>query len=789
MQREKILIVALFFLTVSFFFYPIFKGYVPFPGDLLVGGYQPYKSYSYLGYAPGGVPNKGQGPDVVRIMLPWKYFAIEQLRKGELPLWNPHNFSGNTHLANLQSAPFYFLNVFFVLPFFTGWTLYIFSIPFLAGIFTYFFLREIKLSKLASILGGVSFAFSAFMVVWLQFGDFGHTFLWLPLILLLIHRYVHKPKLLYLIFITISLTCALFAGYIQLAIYLYFFVLAFCLYHFLQKSEKQKYCKYLLLLFSLLSPFFIASLQILPLVEIFLKSARSPYGYEQLSERLIPPINLITILFPDFFGNPATRNYWLTGTYIERAGYIGVIPLVFAVFAWFARKMKYTVFFFGAAFLSYLSALDLLPVKLFHAIGIPILSTGVPSRVLVAFCFSMAILAAIGFDHWLKDTNKKRYLKLFGLLIGIAIITWVYVLLQRADVFLVTKRNLILPTGFLSVTGVLLLSSWKHLPKQLIAIAFIAVAVVDLFFFFHKITPFSPPEFVYPKTTVMEKLRSIQGIDRSWGYGEASIDTELQIMERIYSTDGYGPLFIKRYAELVSVSKNGKKPSVIDRTNVNIKPGYGADDLRTNQYRQKMLNLLGVRYVLHRYSVEDKSLRPDIQTFPADIYQLIWQQDGWQIYENMSALPRVFLTTEYVVKEDKDILETLISKDTNVRDTIVLESKPSFVSKPRVEKSASVVVSSYKPNSVVLRTKSRDDSLLFLSDNYFPGWKASVDEKDAKIYRADYAFRAVEVPKGTHEVAFRYNPESFRYGLLISGIAVVVFVLFGIASRFRKINV
>ncbi len=72
----------------------------------------PYSSESFLGYAPGGYPNKAQGPDVITEIYPWKYFSIEQIKNGQLPFWNPHNFSGNPQMANFQTAIFYPLNLF-----------------------------------------------------------------------------------------------------------------------------------------------------------------------------------------------------------------------------------------------------------------------------------------------------------------------------------------------------------------------------------------------------------------------------------------------------------------------------------------------------------------------------------------------------------------------------------------------------------------------------------------------------------------------------------------------------
>ena len=166
----------LIILIVLAFFYPIFKGQIPFPGDLLISQ-NPYKSESFLGFAPGGYPNKAQGPDVINEIYPWRYFSIEEFKKGNIPFWNPYNFSGNPQMANLQTAVFYPINIFyFILPFNLAWTVIILLQHVLAGIFMYLFLRNaIKLKSFASFIGGVAFALSSSMIVWLEYGNIGHT--------------------------------------------------------------------------------------------------------------------------------------------------------------------------------------------------------------------------------------------------------------------------------------------------------------------------------------------------------------------------------------------------------------------------------------------------------------------------------------------------------------------------------------------------------------------------------------------------------------------------------------
>jgi uncharacterized membrane protein YfhO len=74
--------------------------------------------------------------------------------------------------------------------------------------------------------------------------------------------------------------------------------------------------------------------------------------------------------------------------------------------------------------------------------------------------------------------------------------------------------------------------------------------------------------------------------------------------------------------------------------------------------------------------------------------------------------------------------------------------------------------------------------MLFLSDTYYPGWKAYVDGKETKIYRADYTFRAIYVLGGSHKVEFIYSPLSFKMGVI--GFAVGVLLALGGAFYIQK---
>jgi len=72
---------------------------------------------------------------------------------------------------------------------------------------------------------------------------------------------------------------------------------------------------------------------------------------------------------------------------------------------------------------------------------------------------------------------------------------------------------------------------------------------------------------------------------------------------------------------------------------------------------------------------------------------------------------------------------------------------------------------SMKPEEVKLELRTAADCFLLGSDQYFPGWRAELDGKEVRIYRADLALRTVFIPAGAHSVRFWYQPWSFAIGL------------------------
>jgi uncharacterized membrane protein YfhO len=73
--------------------------------------------------------------------------------------------------------------------------------------------------------------------------------------------------------------------------------------------------------------------------------------------------------------------------------------------------------------------------------------------------------------------------------------------------------------------------------------------------------------------------------------------------------------------------------------------------------------------------------------------------------------------------------------------------------------------------------------VLVLNDALYPGWEATLDGVATPLLRANTAFRAVLVPAGEHVVEMRYRARSFRRGLALAGVTIL---LLGVAMNWGR---
>lgn len=206
----------------------------------------------------------------------------------------------------------------------------------------------------------------------------------------------------------------------------------------------------------------------------------------------------------------------------------------------------------------------------------------------------------------------------------------------------------------------------------------------------------------------------------------------------------------------------------------NLKQGEIMTD---NQRRLRLMSLLGVKHILY-YDSPDSTVSATL-IFPNNMFDKKLNSGKWIGYEFKEVLPRAFLTNQFIVENDpQKIADYLLTQDNDLK-TIVLDSHPPIADTNEIS-SGSAKIITYQPEMVEILTQSDSENLLFLSDSYFPGWKVFIDNKESKIYKANFAFRAVFVPAGNHLVKFKYIPASFDLGSKISLISILIFTLIGI---------
>lgn len=797
-NKLKFLPLIFLFLVTSIFFYQTFVfGKIPFPGDLLLSGYTPWRHQSYQGYVMGAIPSKDQYFDVIRELYPWKTLVINEIKKSNIPLWNPYNFSGSPLLANYQSQVFYPLSIlYFIFPQVIAWTILIILQPLLGSIFMYLFASEIGLSVSAAIVSAVLFNFSSFASTWIEFNTVWQTILWLPLLLFLLEKAVKNygftiPSKILMIF---GIFSSISAGHPQdfLNTFFYFIIYALIrIFTYVQWDRKKQIHFILVELFPLvIFPFLLASIQLFPTLELFRNSARVPHDYVSIiSSMLVQWWQLPMVIFQDFFGNPATKTN-IIGDYVNKSLSIGVTGFFLSIIGiMYAKKSFHKQYFMYAAGIILFLVTNSPITKILYHIPIPIMSTGTPTRNLFLFLFSLSLLAGYGFTYLQTGKNIKNGIVLF---VTILISLGIFAILSPKLVppLMVINAAGVLKKSFIIILAlsvvILLITAILRRHNKSILYFLVVLCVIELFYGFQKFNPFVPSSFVFPKNALIEFLQSHSGINRFWGYGVSGVEANFATQTNIYSPDGTDPMNLSWYNEFIQSSKNGSVPETFNRktrSDAQIHPGYGENDLPENLYRLRILDILGVKYLVNRTEnpISEK-------TFPIDRYSIAWEYGGWTVYENKNAAPRYFLTTLYETYSSKIDFEKKIFTPQFNSKTILIKAQDNKNIPPLSGSLHDIKLRTYSPSKIVFETLTDGNQLLFLSDTFDYGWKVYINNKPSIIIPADWTFRSVIIPPGKSTIIFRYEPNSFKFGFFVSSGSMAVIFFYLLYSIFHKKN-
>ncbi|MBL7176165.1 MAG: YfhO family protein [Desulfobacteraceae bacterium] len=760
--------------------------------------------------------------DLSVFFIPPRIFWVEAIKHFSLPLWNPYLLHGQPLIATLQPAVFYPLHViYFLMPFDQAFNWIIVFHYFLAGLFTYVLMRKMRASDSASVIAAVMFMLSGYL---LSVHNLLSTLLsvaWIPMVFLFYFAGFVKKKIRYPIFAALAAAIMFFAGG-AIILYVVFLVIILLTAFPNLLFEKGNYPSsrgraYQLGIF--LAIFLgISAIQLLPFLELAHLSTRAhAFNHSVATTWSLHPRDLIQFFVPDLFGyklRPA--EYWHHQSWLKSL-YLGSIPFLLSA-VYFMRRGRMRVCLALLVLISLLLALG--KYTPFYALFfnyVPFLDrVRYPVRFLFLTVFVISISAGLGYDR-LKEGIGKGDNAIRRVIYGILALTFVgALLLGLLDFFEGHLSHLMKINGFgpphyndiginmhnikrlLVISIVFGLMLWifvrVKISNGLLSLGVIGLLTFDLFFAHFGFYDKTLVKDYHKKSSSMDFILSDRSLFRvfvtplTMGAKSIPIASEGGPVDRttldkeklfpgygleggIFDASGLGVMVEKGISDLDTLITTAPKP---DSTN--------------------LLDMMNVKYVISAPEIKSPE------------FQLVWTSQllvneergdpdrgkAIKIYQNLDCLPRAFLVAKYrVLSSEQEFKDILSSKEFNPREVVLLEEEPEdinysgddFPSRDITEK---VAVREYRNNSISLRVSLPKPRFLFMSEMYYPGWKAYVDGEEKKIYRANYAFRAIALNPGVHQIEFIYRPWTFWSGLAISAATIIGLMVLGVVTYRKK---
>ncbi len=701
------------------------------------------------------------GNDFTGNFYPLYSFTSQQIAAGNLPLWNPRQFAGFPVAGNPQAAIFY-PGTWLLWGMTAGLDV---SVPraigvlvmlhvFLAAWGMYVLARAFGITAVGALAAAVIYSMSGWAGSRVYAGHYTilTVFAWIPFALAGYHIALGQRTWASLLAPTVFLGLAALAGHPQMVLYAALGLGALWLYHTLTAEDMLPAARAGLWRLAVvgMGGIVLGLALLLPTAELVSQTARTDTTLAFVDTFRLPAAQLATLALPFLYGNPEAVHirYWGADFFEETTAYAGLLALV---------------------------ALPL------------VLRLGDRRVWLWAGLAGLGLGLALGADG-----------VLFALLVR-----WV----PGFSLFRAPGRFLYFVTlGLAGVTGLLLTHLQAATPDErrttlapaLRALPYIGAALLAGSVFFSGW--YASASHVEPMPIRATQIAGVLGYAAvmtfaTWGVlhllaGEKRFNTGLLLALALITWDVWRvalPVITTSDVNDANIWQGGAVTVPPDETNARVVAFANPDDYYTNPVN--IASTTGHQH-LKGYDPLEISRYAALEAAAAHnpnhpLYRLMglryvfsWEpraDAGWELigvnndaayYENPDPFPRAWVTTDALLEPDLDAaLERMASSEIDLRGTAVLHAPLDCATGGE----ASARITDYQPNTVTIETAG-DGGVLVLSDQYYPGWQATVDGDPVLIHRAYTTLRAVCVPAGERTVTFRYRPLSVRVGAAVSGV-------------------
>lgn len=728
--------------------------------------------------------------DLAAFFIPPRYLWVELIKSFQLPLWNPYNYSGIPLLATLQPGVFYPPHVlYFLLPFNVAWNWIIILHFFFAGLTTYSLLKYLKASTGGAFLGGIAFMLSGYLISVHNLLTHLLAVVWFPLIIVQFLRYFETRNTRFLVFTSILLAVQFLAGAPEISILTVFVLCVLAAFaHCLVDTVTSLSSKAKALGVTLGLCFLISSVQLLPFLELKANSIRiAGLSYLEATTWSFAWKDFIQFFIPDAFGYfTSTKKYWSNQSWLLTL-YWGITPFVLSFFYFISNDRKRLVFvYLMAVSLIFALGRNTPAYEVLHHIP-PFSSIRYPVKFIFLFIFLVAVTAGLGFDNIKKGVLganghvKKTIIVLFysGF---VFVILWGFMGICGDVVFRFFEAMKFIPDAyndakinihnikrflmFSFIFCIMLLVYLRVRSKKIAGFLIILTVALDMFLANNGYYTAGAWKFYintndWSEHTFLGKLSGSNGVERYFVTFKTLGEFNHFPYDRTIVAPPYAPLFGLYSFSGAEVLRIGHYEAFSNMLK----------DSPTIEFGKRFLDVSGVRYVVSAYELTDNNFTL-LQSIEAG-------KKIAHLYEYTSYSGRFLLYGKiHTVKNDKEAMERLRDQTIDLKRELIINSEKEIVLNNAYPR-GTVRLVSYGANKISLDCTTEGEAFLYVSDAYFPGWKAYVDGKETTIRRANLAFRAVYLPKGTHSVTFIYHPLSFYVGFCLSliGLLLSLYVL------------
>ena len=717
--------------------------------------------------------------DVVRYFVFAREFGFDELRRGNLALWNPHVFSGTPFVGAFQSAMLYPLNqvhLFFSAP--VGINLEILLHVLLLALFTFRWARGWGLSPAAALVSASVAAFGASVSLRVLAGALTvlATYAWVPLLLCSIDELSRRASLGWALVGGFATTMMLFAGHPPTVLMSALVVGLYCVPAFVASRERSR---------------FVACLAAMVLVSSMLAGVQLGTGFETLRESVrqggmpfdfatsysFPPENLLTLGIPYLFGTatPYTLSYYGRWWYWDASAFIGMTPVVLVVLGAARRRAAGRGIAVALATVCVILAMGRYTpayAALYHLVpGFDLLRS--PSKFMFFATLFLALLAGMGVDSLLTGQEARSSSRLHGtvalavaglLLVGLG--AWIG--LAAADPGVWSPIQLLARLNDREAFGPARLSRWGAAAASSVRLAgitcvglavllrlsqrrrwavglIVAVCLLELLAFARANRGGVPANVLVGQRAQTVALYEAAGTSRVL---ERSPPSNIAMSAGGFSVWGYDPVVLDRYARFVARSQGF---SIADLNNVR-----GREPLR----HHPLLHLVRGRFTVREpRTTRSRHVPAVIEEFPGE-------------------LPRFLLVGRYTIASGPEaILDTMEAPGFDPWTTVVLETTPDPLP-AGAHVHGKVEVLEESTDDVLLDVELDGPAVLVVTDAYARGWRVVArrgsGQQSYRIQPADLVLRGIALEAGHHVLRLEYAPLAYRLGQAVSALGCLI---------------